>query len=64
MIIMYLRGLNILCHYLISVAITEEDIVMVHSKERTGPTKYLMLHMRCHINQCCYNWVWLESLVQ
>jgi len=35
--------MNTLCHYLISVIITEEDIVMIHSEELIGPTKCLML---------------------
>jgi len=34
---------------------------MVNSDELIGTTEYLTLYARCHINQCHYNWVKLDS---
>jgi len=32
---------------------------MVNSEEIIRKTEYLLVLMRCHINWCHYNWVWL-----
>ena len=36
---------------------TKEYDVVLNSEELTDTEEYLMLWMKCHINQCRYNWI-------
>jgi hypothetical protein len=53
------KGLNTFVSLQTSVFISGEYNVTVNSKELNGTTEYLIQQMRCHINRCRYNQVWL-----